>query len=80
LRKPFPIVRVRPLAAAEHEGVAVGILERREGSPRLLLRRGFESDAAILKLSVGVFDVVAGEGAVEERADAVLLSYLNWLK
>src|SRR6185437_16355064 len=39
------------------------------------LPSGSLKDAARAQLAVGSFDVVAGEGAVEESADAVLVSF-----
>src|SRR5712692_1916425 len=63
------------LFRAENEGVALGVLELGEGAPRLFLRFLREFYAATLELFVGLVEVVAGEGAVEERADAALLSF-----
>src|SRR5687767_8811194 len=60
-------------ARAQPELIAIRIAEGRKRAPMLLLRRGIEGDAARRQLAVRRLDVVAGERAVEEAADPVLL-------
>src|SRR5438067_3065729 len=63
------------LFAAEHEAIAVRILEDRVCAPRLLLRLFLELDAALGQLAIGMMNIIAGERPVEERADAVFLAF-----
>src|SRR3569833_480590 len=61
-------------SARQHEAVAVRIVEDRESAPGLFLGRPAEFDAALRQLAIAVLDVVAGERAVEEGADAILMA------
>src|SRR5262249_47362053 len=62
------------LPRPQHERIALRVLERHVGAPRLLLRLSLDLHAAPLQLLVAPAHVVAGERAVEEGADAVLLA------
>src|ERR1043165_9242899 len=71
LGKPGQIRRsIRP----EHKAIAFGILHDAVRAPGLLLGRALELHAALGKLSIGRFHVVARNGAIHLRADAILLA------
>ena len=59
----------------QDELIAVGILEDREFAPGLFFRRLVEFDAPRLELPVGSIDIIAGECAVEKRADPALMAF-----
>jgi len=61
------------LSRRQYKLVAIRILEDRERSPRLLFRLGGESNPARAELPVGGADVVTGKGAIEKRADPILM-------
>src|SRR5215469_18515272 len=63
-----------PLTTRQHEGVAVRVLELGERAPRLLFRRALELHPFGGHPAVGVVDIVAPERAVEEGADAFLVT------
>jgi tetratricopeptide (TPR) repeat protein len=56
--------------------IAVGILERREFAPVLLLQGRRELDAACIELPIGRADVIARECPIEECADTVLMAVI----
>lgn len=60
-----------PLPRPHHELIALRVFEDGVFAPGLLLRLLHELDAAFFQLPVAGLDVIAGEGAVEEGADAV---------
>jgi translocation and assembly module TamB len=71
--RTHPITCRANLPARHDELVPVGIAEPRKSPPGLFLRRTVELDAALAQLAIAVVDIVAGEGAVEEAADPVLM-------
>src|SRR5690606_5713918 len=64
----------RRLPARQHEAIAVRIAELGERAGGLRPGLVVEFDAALAHLAIGVFDVVAGDRAVEEGADARLVA------
>src|SRR5690348_5679192 len=62
------------LLRAYYELIAFGVFEDRVFAPGLLLGLFHELDAALFELAISRLHVVAGEGTVEEGADAVLVT------
>src|SRR5262249_42296932 len=63
------------LIGAEDEPVAFRIFHDDISAPRLLLRRPFKLNPALIQLTIGRLNVITGERAIHLRADATFLTF-----